>query len=90
MKLHLLLLTTGLIVTAAPISANAGAIERGVKEGAAVGNKAAGPVGGAVGSVMGGAAYGFRSGASKVLGIPEETGSVRRHHAPQKKHTVHH
>jgi len=84
-------MATALIVMAAPLSANAGAIERGVKEGAAVGNKAAGPVGGAVGSVMGGAAYGFRSGASKVLGIPEETGSVQpRHHTSQKNHNPAH
>jgi hypothetical protein len=34
---------------------------------------------------MGGAAYGFRSGASKVLGIPEETGSARRATTPRKK-----
>jgi hypothetical protein len=90
MKLRLLVLAAGLAVMTVPLSANAGAIARGAKEGSAVGTRAAGPVGGAVGSVMGGAAYGFRSGASKVLGIPEETGSVQRHRSPHKKRTVRH
>ena len=82
MKLRILLATAGLVVLAAP-AAQSQAIMRGAQQGAAVGNKAAGPIGAAVGSVLGGASYGFRSGASKVLGIPEETGSVRR--TPHKK-----
>jgi hypothetical protein len=45
----------------------------------------AGPVGAPVGAVMGGSAYGFRTGASKVIGVPEETGSVRRPRASQKR-----
>jgi hypothetical protein len=62
----------------ASVAVQAGSIERGFRDGVSTGNKAAGPVGGAIGGVMGATAYGFRSGASKVLGIPEETGSVRR------------
>ena len=85
MKLRILLATAGLVVLIAP-AAQSQAIMRGAQQGAAVGNKAAGPVGAAVGSVLGGASYGFRSGASKVLGIPEETGSVRR--TPHKKKVV--
>jgi hypothetical protein len=87
-KLRIWLAAAGVIVLAAP-AAHSQAIMRGVQEGAAVGNKAAGPVGAAVGSVLGGASYGFRSGASKVLGIPEETGSVRRSRTPHKKRVVH-
>ena len=34
---------------------------------------------------MGGTAYGFRSGASKVLGIPEETGSVKQTRSHKRK-----
>jgi hypothetical protein len=67
----------------------AGSIQRGAQAGKAYGNKVAGPVGGAVGSVIGGSAYGFRSGASKVLGIPEETGSTRAA-KPRKKKPVDH
>jgi hypothetical protein len=85
MQCRILLVAAGLVVLAPSISAHAGAIARGAKEGAAYGNKAAGPAGGAVGSVMGGAAYGFRSGASKVLGIPEETGSVQGTHSHKRK-----
>ena len=82
-----LILAAGLVALMAP-AANAQAIQRGVKEGAAVGNRAAGPVGAAVGSVLGGAAYGFRSGASTVLGIPEETGSVKGNRTSRKKRVV--
>jgi len=85
MKYRVLLIVIGLVVLASPISAHAGAVAQGAKEGAAYGNKAAGPVGGAVGSVMGGAAYGFLSGASKVLGIPEETGSVKQTRLHKRK-----
>jgi len=62
-----------------PAAANAQSVVRGIHEGAAVGNRVAGPIGAGVGSVLGGSAYAFRSGASKVLGIPEETGSIKRH-----------
>jgi len=84
MKIRLMLAMAGLACLMAP-AANAQAVMRGAKEGAAVGNRAAGPVGAAVGSVLGGAAYGFRSGASTVLGIPEETGSVKRSAKANKK-----
>ena len=88
MKLRILLTAAGIAVLAAP-AVNSQAIVRGAKEGAAVGNRAAGPVGAAVGSVVGGASFGFRSGASRVLGIPEETGSVQRARTPQKRRNVH-
>ena len=88
MKLRILLTAAGIAVLAAP-AANSQAIVRGAKVGAAVGNRAAGPVGAAVGSVVGGASFGFRSGASRVLGIPEETGSVQRARIPQKRRNVH-
>ena len=73
-----------------PAGVNAQAVMRGVLNGVAVGNRAAGPIGAGVGAVVGGASYAFRSGASKVLGIPEETGSVNRHHSPRKKKIAHH
>jgi hypothetical protein len=85
MTFRLLLAVAGIAILVAPVSADAGAISRGARAGADYGNKAAGPVGGAVGSVMGGAAYGFRAGASKVTGIPEETGTVRRHRTVKHK-----
>jgi hypothetical protein len=72
-----------------PAAASAQSVMRGVHEGAAVGNRAAGPIGAGVGAVLGGSAYAFRSGASKVLGIPEETGSVKRHHVSRKKRMHH-
>lgn len=87
-KLRIWLAAAGIMVLAAP-AAHSQAVMRGAQEGAAVGNKAAGPVGAAVGSVLGGASYGLRSGASRLLGIPEETGSVRRGRTPHKKRVVH-
>jgi hypothetical protein len=86
-KLRILLAAAGVAVLAAP-AANSQAIVRGAKEGAAVGNRATGPIGAAVGGVVGGASFGFRSGASRVLGIPEETGSVQRVRTPQKRRHV--
>ena len=50
---------------------------RGAQEGAAVGNRAAGPVGGAVGAVGGGVVGGVAGGVKGVLGIPQQSG-VRR------------
>lgn len=87
MKLRLLFAAASIAVCAAPGALHAGSIQRGVQEGKVYGNKVAGPVGGAVGSVIGGSAYGFRSGASKVLGIPEETGSTRAA-KPRKRQPV--
>jgi hypothetical protein len=85
MKLGLSLALAGAVLVALPMTVEAGSISRGAKEGSAYGKRVAGPVGGAVGSVMGGAAYGFRSGASKVLGVPEETGAVKRKATPRSK-----
>ena len=90
MTFRVVMAATGLIALAAPLSlAHAQSftqsVNEGVEKGATTGRKAAGPVGAAVGSVMGGTAYGFRAGASKVLGIPQETGSVNKHRLPPKK-----
>jgi hypothetical protein len=73
-----------------PAAANAQSVVRGVREGAAVGHRIAGPIGAGVGSVLGGSAYAVRSGASAVLGVPEETSGVTRHHTLRKKRTHHH
>jgi hypothetical protein len=70
-----------------PAAANAQSVMRGVREGAAVGNRVAGPIGAGVGSVLGGSAYAVRSGASAVLGVPEETGSIKRPHTPRQRRT---
>jgi hypothetical protein len=86
-NIRVLLAAAGLVILVAP-AAHSQAIMRGAREGAAVGNKAAGPVGAAVGSVMGAASFGFRSAASGVLGIPEETGSVQQGRTPRKKRDV--
>jgi hypothetical protein len=85
MRSHLVLAVLATAVLAAPVAVQAGSIERGAKAGTAYGKRVAGPVGAPVGAVMGGSAYGFRSGASKVIGVPEETGSVRRPRASQKR-----
>jgi hypothetical protein len=90
MTFRLVMAAAGVFALAAPLSAAHAqsinqSVNQGVEKGAATGGKAAGPVGAAVGSVMGGTAYGFRAGASKVLGIPQETGSVNKHRAPHKK-----
>jgi uncharacterized protein YcfJ len=86
MKVRAALVLGGLALLAS-YPANAQSVVRGAREGAIVGNKAAGPVGAAVGTVMGATAYGFRSAAATVLGIPEETGSVQPSRAHTKAHT---
>lgn len=85
MKSHLLFVVAGLALVAAPATSHGQAVVRGAKEGAAVGNKAAGPIGAAVGGVVGGASFGVRSGVDTVLGMPPQTGSVQRNRAPHKK-----
>ena len=90
MRSHLLFMAAALALLAAPATSHAQAVVRGAKAGAAVGNKAAGPVGAAVGGVVGGASYGVRSGVDTVLGMPPQTGSVKRTRAPHKKRTTQH
>ena len=90
MTFRVAMAAAGLFALAAPLSlAHAQSFTRsvnqGVEKGATTGRKAAGPVGAAVGSVVGGTAYGFRAGASKVLGVPQQTGSVNKHRVPKKK-----
>jgi hypothetical protein len=87
MTVRVLVIAIGLAILAIP-AANAQAVVRGAREGAAVGNRAAGPVGAAVGSVMGASAFAFRSGASWVLGIPEEAGNIQPQRTRQKKRSV--
>lgn len=84
MNLRVLMLTTGLVLLAVPV-AHAQAVVRGAQQGVAVGNRAAGPVGAVVGGVVGAGAYAFRSGASRVIGVPEESGSARAQRSVTKK-----
>jgi hypothetical protein len=88
-KARVLLTAVGFAILAMPNAVHAQAIARGAQEGAAVGNRAAGRVGAAVGSVIGGASFGIRSGVNSLLGFPQETGTVQRHRASQKKRIVH-
>ena len=93
MTFRVVMAAAGFFALAAPLSAAHAqsvtqSVNEGVEKGATTGRKAAGPVGAAVGSVMGGTAYGFRAGASKVLGIPQETGSVNKHR-PVRKNAKH-
>ncbi len=85
MTLRLLISAAGIATCATSVPVEAGPIQRGAQAGKTYGNKVAGPVGGAVGTVIGGSAYGFRSGASKVLGVPEETGSTRAVRSQKRK-----
>ncbi|MBZ6075737.1 hypothetical protein [Microvirga puerhi] len=89
MKSYILLATFGAAVLSMPAAAQAQGIVRGAEQGAAVGNRAAGPVGGAVGGAVGGVTGGVVGGVKGVLGIPQNTGSVQRHHTKIKKQTVH-
>jgi uncharacterized membrane protein YeaQ/YmgE (transglycosylase-associated protein family) len=86
-KVQIWLAAAGIALLAAP-EVNAQAVMRGAQGGAAVGNKAAGPVGAVVGSVLGGASFGFRRAASTVLGVPEETGSTVHGRIPHKQRVV--
>jgi hypothetical protein len=77
----------GLLMLAAP-AADAQGVVRGAQEGAAVGNRAAGPVGGAVGGAVGGVAGGVAGGVKGVLGVPQNTGTVRRHRVAKRAKTT--
>ncbi|MEW6255226.1 MAG: hypothetical protein AB1592_04660 [Pseudomonadota bacterium] len=52
-------------------------VVRGAQQGAAVGNDVAGPVGGAVGGAVGAVGGGVAGGVKGVLGVPQNTGSVK-------------
>jgi hypothetical protein len=85
MKARVLLTIAGLMVLAVPVSAQAQGIVRGAQKGAAVGNRTAGPVGGAVGGAVGGVVGGVAGGVKGVLGIPQETGTVKRRPAKKRQ-----
>ncbi|WP_262031018.1 hypothetical protein [Microvirga sp. Mcv34] len=89
MKAHILFATIGLAVLSIPAAVQAQGIVRGAEQGAAVGNRAAGPVGGAVGGAVGGVTGGVVGGVKGVLGIPQTTGSVKRHQTTHKKRAAH-
>ncbi len=84
MSMRYVLIVAGLAALAAS-PANAQAVVRGAKAGVEVGNKAAGPVGAVVGGAVGATAYGFRAGASRVLGVPEEAGRAPTRRTSQKR-----
>lgn len=71
-------------VLVGPISVKAQGVVRGAQEGAAVGNRAAGPVGGAVGGAVGGVAGGVAGGVKGVLGIPQDTRTVKKRRTTKK------
>jgi uncharacterized membrane protein len=56
-----------------PVAVQAQGIIGGGKQGAAMGNRAAGPVGAVVGGVIGGVVGGVVGGVKGVIGIPEHT-----------------
>jgi hypothetical protein len=90
MRFHLLLGAVAVAaLTAGPASSQG--IVRGAEQGAAVGNKAAGPVGGAVGGAVGGVAGGVAGGVKGVLGIPQNTGTIKKaRRSTSRKHAVRH
>lgn len=67
MKPRLMMAASVLATLAIPLAAQAQGVVRVAEEGAAVGNRAAGPVGGAIGAGVGGVVGGVKG----VLGIPE-------------------
>ena len=89
MRASVFFTAVGLAILAAPVTVQAQGIVRGAEQGAAVGNRAAGPIGGAVGGAVGGVAGGVAGGVKGVLGVPQNTGSVRRVHRHQTSRTVH-
>jgi hypothetical protein len=86
MKGRVLVMIAGLVILAVPASAQAQGIVRGAEQGAAVGKRTAGPVGGAVGGAVGGVVGGVAGGVKGVLGIPQETGTIKRR--PARKRTA--
>ena len=88
MKAYTLVAAFGLVALAMPAGVHAQGIVRGAEQGAAVGSRAAGPVGGAVGGAVGGVTGGVVGGVKGVLGIPQNAGTVQRHHTKAKKRVV--
>jgi len=62
-----------------PLAAQAQGIVGGGQQGAAAGQRAAGPVGAVVGGVVGGTVGGVVGGVKGVLGVPQHAGSYRHH-----------
>jgi phage tail tape-measure protein len=88
MRATILISALGLVMLA-PMAADAQGVVRGAQEGAAVGNHTAGPVGAAVGGAVGGVAGGVAGGVKGVLGVPQNTGTVKRHRASKRVKNTH-
>jgi hypothetical protein len=85
MRANVLSTAITLAVLAMPFTVQAQGVVRGAQEGSAVGNRAAGPVGGAVGGAVGGVAGGVAGGVKGVLGIPQDTRTVKRHRTVKRR-----